>query len=74
MQDCQCQKIQEAFALLREILCDNPKSGAACPVCGVYHHKSWCWYPRLLAVLGYPLDKFDRDMWEHQCKRQPPND
>lgn len=67
MQDCQCQKIQEAFALLREILCDNPKSGAACPVCGVYHHKMWCWYPRLLAALGYPLDKFDREFMEAPC-------
>lgn len=53
-------KLKEACSLLREIMdSTGNKSGGACPVCGTYTHKSWCWYPRLLQFFNYPLDRYD---------------
>ena len=46
--------------LLEEIFDDcGGKIKGACPVCHIYTHKHWCWYPRLAKTLGKPLDEYD---------------
>lgn len=46
--------------LLEEIFDDcGDKNGGMCPVCHMYAHKHWCWYPHLAKMLGKPLDGHD---------------
>jgi len=54
-------KLQAAEELLSEIY-DNTggKLESACPVCMTCTHKAWCWYPRILRMLGKSLDDFDK--------------
>lgn len=40
----------------------------ACPVCSTYTHKSWCWYPDLLQIMGKPLDEFARRHIEQKAR------
>ena len=52
--------ILEAKAVLLEMYADTgDKIDGACPVCGTYTHKGWCWYPRAMRLLGKPLDEND---------------
>ena len=58
-------KILALYSTLLAIYEDvGDKKEGACPVCHTYSHKKWCWYPRLLKVLGRPLDKFDEEYLE----------
>lgn len=46
--------------LLEEVFDDyGDKNGGVCPVCHMYRHKHWCWYPHLAKMLGKPLDVYD---------------
>lgn len=55
------QKLKDCETLLKDIHEDlGGKINKACPVCGTYSHKHWCWYPQLLKCLGYKMDKYDR--------------
>ena len=51
----------EELLLLEEIREElGPKRGGSCPVCGIYSHKGWCWYPKLVKLTGGQLDDKDK--------------
>ena len=55
------QRLDAAEKLLSEIYdSTGDKEEGVCPVCGIYTHKHWCWYPRLLQRLLKKLDVHDR--------------
>lgn len=59
-QEVHSQKLREAYSPLRKILRTfGGKNDGLCPLCASRNHKSWCWYPEVLSLCNYPLDKYD---------------
>lgn len=53
-------ELRARTALLEEIYAEiGEKRNGACNVCSTYTHKHWCYYPKLVKILGKPMDAFD---------------